>query len=34
MDIFIHAKLMGHEGIKVLQHYLKQTNLDAEDAHK
>jgi site-specific recombinase XerD len=32
-DIFTLAKLMGHEGITVLQRYLKQTNLDAEEAH-
>jgi integrase len=33
-DIFTLAKLMGHEGIRVLQRYLKQTNLDTEDAHR
>jgi integrase/recombinase XerD len=33
-DIFTLAKLMGHEGISVLQRYLKQTNLDTEEAHK
>jgi len=27
-DIFTLAKLMGHEGISVLQRYLRQTNLD------
>jgi len=32
-DIFTLAKLMGHEGISVLQRYLKQTNLDTEEAH-
>jgi hypothetical protein len=25
---------MGHEGITVLQRYLKQTNLDTEEAHR
>jgi integrase/recombinase XerD len=30
-DIFTLAKLMGHEGISVLQRYLKQTNLDTEE---
>jgi integrase/recombinase XerD len=33
-DIFTLAKLMGHEGISVLQRYLKQTNLDTEVAHR
>jgi site-specific recombinase XerD len=33
-DIFTLAKLMGHEGINVLQRYLKQTNLDTEKAHQ
>jgi len=33
IDIFTLAKLMGHEGISVLQRYLKQTNLDTENAH-
>lgn len=33
-DIFTLAKLMGHEGISVLQRYLKQTNLDTEEAHR
>ena len=32
VDIFTLAKLMGHEGITVLQRYLKQTNLDTEEA--
>jgi site-specific recombinase XerD len=32
-DIFTLAKLMGHAGISVLQCYLKQTNLDTEEAH-
>ena len=32
-DIFTLEKLMGHEGITVLQRYLKQTNLDTEEAH-
>ena len=31
---FTLAKLMGHEGISVLQRYLKQTNLDTEEAHR
>ena len=34
IDIFTFAKLMGHEGISVLQRYLKQTNLDTEEAHR
>ena len=33
-DIFTLAKLMRHEGISVLQRYLKQTNLDTEEAHR
>ena len=33
-DIFTLAKLMGHEGISVLQRYLKQTNMDTEEAHR
>jgi integrase/recombinase XerD len=33
-DIFTLAKLMGHEGISVLQRYLKQTNVDTEEAHR
>jgi len=33
-DIFTLVKLMGHEGISVLQRYLKQTNLDTEEAHR
>jgi len=33
-DIFTLAKLMGHEGITVLQRYLKQTNVDTEEAHR
>jgi site-specific recombinase XerD len=33
-DIFTLAKLMGHEGITVLQRYLKQTNRDTEEAHR
>ncbi len=33
-DIFTLAKLMGHEGITVLQRYLKQTNLDTEEEHQ
>jgi len=33
-DIFTLAKLMGHEGISVLQRYLKQTNLDTGEAHR
>ena len=31
-DVFTLAKLMGHEGIGVLQRYLKQTNADTERA--
>ena len=31
-DIFSLAKLMGHEGISVLQRYLKQNNIDIEKA--
>ncbi|MFC2028572.1 tyrosine-type recombinase/integrase [Chloroflexota bacterium] len=34
IDIFTLAKLMGHEGITVLQRYLKQTNRDVEEAHR
>jgi integrase/recombinase XerD len=33
-DIFTLAKLMGHEGITVLQRYLKQTDQDTETAHR
>lgn len=33
-DVFTLAKLMGHEGITVLQRYLKQTNEDTEAAHR
>ena len=34
-DIFTPAKLMGHEGISVLQRYLKQTNMDKkEETHR
>jgi site-specific recombinase XerD len=33
-DIFTLAKLMGYEGISVLHRYLKQTNLDIEEAHR
>jgi site-specific recombinase XerD len=33
-DIFTLAKLMGHEGITVLQRYLKQTYQDMEAAHR
>jgi site-specific recombinase XerD len=33
-DVFTLAKLMGHEGITVLQRYLKQTNQDTETAHR
>jgi integrase/recombinase XerD len=33
-DIFTLAKLMGHEGITVLQRYLKQTYQDTEAAHR
>ena len=32
-NIFTLVKLMGHAGITVLQRYLKQTNLDTEEAH-
>jgi len=32
--MFNLAKLMGHEGIAVLQCYLKQTNQDTEEAHQ
>jgi hypothetical protein len=34
MDIFTLAKLTGYEWISVLQRYLKQTNLDTEEAHR
>jgi integrase/recombinase XerD len=33
-DIFTLAKLMGHEGITVLQRYLKQTNQDTKEAFR
>ena len=33
VDIFTLAKLMGHEGITVLQRYLKQTDQDTKKAH-
>ncbi|TFH33925.1 MAG: site-specific integrase, partial [Anaerolineales bacterium] len=33
-DVFTLAKLMGHQGITVLQRYLKQTNQDTELAHR
>jgi site-specific recombinase XerD len=33
-DIFNLEKLMGHEGISVLKRYLKQTNLNTEEAHQ
>ena len=33
-DIYTLAKLMGHEGITVLQRYLKQTYQDTEAAHR
>jgi integrase/recombinase XerD len=33
-DIYTLAKLMGHEGITVLQRYLKQTYQDTEMAHR
>jgi integrase/recombinase XerD len=33
-DVFTLAKLMGHESIAVLQRYLKQTNIDTEQAHR
>ena len=32
-DVFTLAKLMGHEGITVLQRYLKQTKEDTKIAH-
>ncbi|MGA2490146.1 MAG: site-specific integrase, partial [Anaerolineales bacterium] len=33
-DVYTLAKLMGHEGITVLQRYLKQTYQDTKDAHR
>jgi len=33
-DVFTLAKLMGHEGIFVLQRYLKQSDRDVELAHR
>jgi len=33
-DVYTLAKLMGHEGITVLQRYLKQTYQDNEAAHR
>jgi integrase/recombinase XerD len=34
VDVYTLAKLMGHEGITVLQRYLKQTYQDTEAAHR
>jgi len=33
-DLYTLSKLMGHEGIDVLQRYLKQTYQDTEQAHR
>jgi integrase/recombinase XerD len=33
-DVYTLAKLMGHEGITILQRYLKQTYQDTEAAHR
>jgi site-specific recombinase XerD len=33
-DVYTLAKLMGHEGITVLQCYLRQTYKDTETAHR
>ena len=33
-DLYTLSKLMGHEGITVLQRYLKQTYQDTEQAHR
>jgi integrase/recombinase XerD len=33
-DLYTLAKLMGHEGITMLQRYLKQTSQDTEAAHR
>jgi site-specific recombinase XerD len=33
-DVYSLAKLMGHEGITILQRYLKQTYKDTEAAHR
>ncbi|MFH2038003.1 MAG: tyrosine-type recombinase/integrase [Chloroflexota bacterium] len=33
-DLYTLAKLLGHEGITVLQRYLKQTYQDTEQAHR
>jgi len=33
VDVFTLAKLMGHEGIDVLKHYLKQPTQHTENAH-
>ena len=33
-DLYTFSKLMGHEGITVLQRYLKQTYQDTEAAHR
>ena len=33
-DVYTLAKLMGHEGITVLQRYLQQTYQDTELAHR
>ena len=34
IDVYTLAKLMGHEGIIILQRYLKQTYQDTEAAHR
>jgi site-specific recombinase XerD len=33
-DVSTLAKVMGHEGIAILQRYLKQTYQDTEAAHR
>ena len=33
-DVYTLTKRMGHEGITILQRYLKQTYLDTEAAHR
>jgi len=34
VDLYTLAKLMGHEGIEVLQRYVRLTEADAEAAHR
>lgn len=34
VDLYTLAKLMGHEGIGVLERYLKLIDMDAAEAHR